>query len=69
MSLSCGRTYVRAVSLPSGSGRPRTIAAATELVMGKLDRRPAAIVRGLSLPEGSETARTYVRPHDKDMFR
>jgi coenzyme F420-0:L-glutamate ligase/coenzyme F420-1:gamma-L-glutamate ligase len=45
------------------------IAAATELVMGKLDRRPAAIVRGLPLPESSETARTYVRPHDKDMFR
>ena len=45
------------------------IAAATELVMGKLDRRPAAIVRGLAMPEGSETARTYVRPHDKDMFR
>jgi coenzyme F420-0:L-glutamate ligase/coenzyme F420-1:gamma-L-glutamate ligase len=45
------------------------IAAATELVMGKLDRRPAAIVRGLSMPEGSETARSYVRPHDKDMFR
>ena len=45
------------------------IAAATELVMGKLDRRPAAIVRGLPMPEGSETARTYVRPHDKDMFR
>jgi F420-0:gamma-glutamyl ligase len=37
--------------------------------MGKLDRRPAAIVRGLPLPESSETARTYVRPHDKDMFR
>ena len=45
------------------------IAAATELVMGKLDRRPAAIVRGLPMPEGSETARSYVRPHDKDMFR
>jgi coenzyme F420-0:L-glutamate ligase/coenzyme F420-1:gamma-L-glutamate ligase len=45
------------------------IAAATELVMGKLDRRPAAVVRGLALPAGSETARTYVRPHDKDMFR
>ena len=45
------------------------LAAATELVMGKLDRRPAAIVRGLPLPEGSETARTYVRPHDRDMFR
>jgi coenzyme F420-0:L-glutamate ligase / coenzyme F420-1:gamma-L-glutamate ligase len=46
------------------------IAAATELVMGKLDRRPAAIVRGLPLPDdGSETAHTYVRSHDKDMFR
>lgn len=45
------------------------IAAASELVMGKLDRRPAAIVRGLPLPGGSETARVYVRPHDKDMFR
>ncbi len=45
------------------------LAAATELVMGKLDRRPAVIVRGLPLPEGSETARTYVRPHNKDMFR
>lgn len=46
------------------------IAAATELVMGKLDRRPAAIVRGLRLPaDQSETAHTYVRSHDKDMFR
>ena len=45
------------------------IAAATELVMGKLDRRPAAIVRGLALPASSETARAYVRPQDKDMFR
>ena len=46
------------------------IAAATELVMGKLDRRPAAIVRGLLLPgDPNETAHTYVRRHDKDMFR
>ena len=45
------------------------IAAATELVMGKLDRRPAAIVRGLTVLESTESARTYVRPHDKDMFR
>ena len=45
------------------------IAAATELVMGKLDRRPAAIVRGLTVLESSDSARTYVRPHDKDMFR
>ena len=45
------------------------IAAATELVMGKLDHRPAAIVRGLTVLESSDSARTYVRPHDKDMFR
>lgn len=45
------------------------IAAATELVMGKLDRRPAAIVRGLRLAGESETAREYVRPMAKDMFR
>lgn len=45
------------------------IASATELVMGKLDRRPAAIVRGLRLPAGEESAREYVRPAAKDMFR
>ncbi|MDP9266679.1 MAG: coenzyme F420-0:L-glutamate ligase [Chloroflexota bacterium] len=45
------------------------IAAATELVMGKLDRRPAAVVRGLVLASSDDTARTYVRPRDKDMFR
>ncbi len=45
------------------------IASATELVMGKLDRRPAAVVRGLVLAPSDETARTYVRPRDKDMFR
>ena len=45
------------------------IAAATELVMGKLDRRPAAVVRGLRLSGDGETAREYVRPAEKDMFR
>lgn len=45
------------------------IAAAAELVMGKLDRCPAAVVRGLELPESTETAQTYVRPKEKDMFR
>ncbi len=45
------------------------IAAAAELVMGKLDRCPVAVVRGLELPESSETAQTYVRPIEKDMFR
>ncbi len=45
------------------------IASATELVMGKLDRRPAAIVRGLVLAPSDDNARTYVRPRDRDMFR
>src|SRR5258708_5257183 len=44
MSLLCGRTYVRAVSLPSGSGSPRTIAAVRprEAVLRLHDRRAAA---------------------------
>jgi coenzyme F420-0:L-glutamate ligase/coenzyme F420-1:gamma-L-glutamate ligase len=45
------------------------VAAAAELVMGKLDRCPVAIVRGLILEEGSETAQDYVRPAAKDLFR
>jgi len=45
------------------------VAAASELVMGKLDRRPAAIVRGLRLASPAETAREYVRPAERDMFR
>ena len=45
------------------------VAAAAELVMGKLDRCPAAVVRGLVMREPSETARDYVRPAEKDLFR
>ena len=45
------------------------VAAAAELVMGKLDRCPAAIVRGLITNEPSETARDYVRPAERDLFR
>ena len=45
------------------------VAAAAELVMGKLDRCPVAIVRGLGLTETAETARDYVRPAEKDLFR
>jgi coenzyme F420-0:L-glutamate ligase/coenzyme F420-1:gamma-L-glutamate ligase len=45
------------------------IAAAAELVMGKLDRCPAAVVRGFTLDEPAETAREYVRPADRDLFR
>jgi coenzyme F420-0:L-glutamate ligase / coenzyme F420-1:gamma-L-glutamate ligase len=45
------------------------IAAAAELVMGKLDRHPVAILRGLEPPSSGETAQTYVRPRERDMFR
>ena len=45
------------------------VAAAAELVMGKLDRCPAALVRGIVSDESSETARDYVRPAEKDLFR
>jgi coenzyme F420-0:L-glutamate ligase/coenzyme F420-1:gamma-L-glutamate ligase len=45
------------------------IAAAAELVMGKLDRCPVALVRGFALDEPSETAQEYVRPAERDLFR
>ena len=45
------------------------VAAATELVMGKLLRRPAAIVRGLRYPVAEDGARTYVRSPERDLFR
>ncbi|HUG56419.1 MAG TPA: coenzyme F420-0:L-glutamate ligase [Candidatus Limnocylindrales bacterium] len=44
------------------------IASAAELVMGKLDRCPAAIVRGLSLAGEPGGARAYVRPREQDLF-
>ena len=45
------------------------VAAAAELVMGKLDRCPAALVRGLRPESSAETAQDYVRSEDKDLFR
>ena len=45
------------------------IAAAAELVMGKLDRCPVAIVRGLEMSSSEDTAQAYIRPREKDMFR
>jgi len=44
------------------------IAGAAELVMGKLERLPAAVVRGLELT-GEGTARELVMPADRDLFR
>ena len=45
------------------------IAGAAELVMGKLDRCPVAVVRGFTLDEPAETAQEYVRPAERDLFR
>jgi coenzyme F420-0:L-glutamate ligase/coenzyme F420-1:gamma-L-glutamate ligase len=45
------------------------IAAAAELVMGKLDRVPVAVVRGIELDPADDTAQEYVRPKEKDLFR
>src|SRR5207247_2849730 len=45
------------------------IAGAAELVMGKLDRCPVAIVRRRTFEDSDETAQEYVRPAARDMFR
>jgi coenzyme F420-0:L-glutamate ligase / coenzyme F420-1:gamma-L-glutamate ligase len=45
------------------------IAGAAELVMGKLDRVPVAIVRGVPHALGDGTARDLVRPAATDLFR
>ena len=44
------------------------IAGAAELVMGKTDGVPAAVVRGLEL-EGEGTAQELVMPAERDLFR
>jgi coenzyme F420-0:L-glutamate ligase/coenzyme F420-1:gamma-L-glutamate ligase len=45
------------------------VAAASELVMGKLSRRPVAIVRGVSYEPTEDAARSYVRAPERDLFR
>jgi coenzyme F420-0:L-glutamate ligase / coenzyme F420-1:gamma-L-glutamate ligase len=45
------------------------LAAAAELVHGKLDRVPVAIIRGYPYPRGKGTARDLVRDAARDLFR
>lgn len=45
------------------------LTAAAELVMGKLDAVPAAVVRGYTYERGEGTARELLRPPATDMFR
>ena len=44
------------------------IAAAADLVKGKLTDIPVAVVRGLSLPDDGSTARDLLRPGEDDLF-
>jgi coenzyme F420-0:L-glutamate ligase/coenzyme F420-1:gamma-L-glutamate ligase len=45
------------------------LAAASGLVMGKLNRVPAVVIRGVALPQGAGTARDLIRTADRDLFR
>jgi coenzyme F420-0:L-glutamate ligase/coenzyme F420-1:gamma-L-glutamate ligase len=45
------------------------IAAAADLVMGKADNLPVAIVRGLAWEPGEGRATDLVRPPEEDLFR
>jgi coenzyme F420-0:L-glutamate ligase/coenzyme F420-1:gamma-L-glutamate ligase len=48
---------------------PDEVAAAADLVKGKLARVPAALLRGVARPPGDGTARDLVRPAADDLFR
>jgi coenzyme F420-0:L-glutamate ligase/coenzyme F420-1:gamma-L-glutamate ligase len=45
------------------------LASAAEPVMGKLDRVPVAIVRGLAWPPGEGSSRALMRDPARDLFR
>lgn len=45
------------------------LAAAAELVQGKLEGVPVAIIRGFAYPRGEGTARELVRDSERDLFR
>ena len=45
------------------------LASATEPVMGKLDRIPAAIIRGLPLAASEEGSKPLLRDPARDLFR
>jgi coenzyme F420-0:L-glutamate ligase/coenzyme F420-1:gamma-L-glutamate ligase len=44
------------------------LAGAAELVMGKADGIPAALVRGYEVPPGDGSAQELVMPPDRDLF-
>ena len=49
--------------------RPDELASAAELVMGKSDRVPVAIIRGVRTKTREGSGRDLIRPAEKDLFR
>lgn len=49
--------------------RADELASAAELVMGKTEQIPVAVIRGLSGQSTSGSGRDLIRPADKDLFR
>jgi coenzyme F420-0:L-glutamate ligase/coenzyme F420-1:gamma-L-glutamate ligase len=45
------------------------LASAAELVMGKTDRVPVAIIRGVRAPSREGSGRDLIRPAERDLFR
>jgi coenzyme F420-0:L-glutamate ligase/coenzyme F420-1:gamma-L-glutamate ligase len=45
------------------------LASAAELVTGKLNQVPVAIIRGYKVPAGEGSAQEMVRDVERDMFR
>ena len=66
------------IGMPDSAGRPLQmtmlavadeLAAAAELVMGKLDRVPVALVRGLAVDAGDAGSKPLLRDPARDLFR
>ena len=66
------------IGTPDSAGRPLQatilavadeLASAAEIVMGKLDRIPAAIVRGLRFEPGDAGSKPLLRDPARDLFR
>jgi coenzyme F420-0:L-glutamate ligase/coenzyme F420-1:gamma-L-glutamate ligase len=45
------------------------LASAAELVMGKLDKVPVAVIKGFTYPRGEGSAAQLVRRPERDLFR
>jgi coenzyme F420-0:L-glutamate ligase/coenzyme F420-1:gamma-L-glutamate ligase len=45
------------------------LASAAELVTGKVNQVPVALIRGYTFPKGDGSAREMVRQAERDMFR